>query len=168
MKRIVILTLVAASLCLVSCDAFRKLAGRPTSDDLEAIMEESLRQKDQEMKDSIAKIEQAYADSLAILDSLRQLGGTILNGSSMGGLFTTKLDYRYYVVVGAFKQRSLAEKLLVRVNEEDYVGTIISFRNGFNAVAICPSQNLGNAFESLGKVRDEEFCPDDVWILVNE
>ncbi len=167
MKRIVVLILLVASFSFVSCDAFRKLAGRPTSDDIEAIIEAS-RKEQEEARRQIAEIEKAYADSLAVLDSLRQLGGTVLSTSKIGGLYTTKLDYRYYVVVGAFKQRTLAERLLVKVNDSGYVGTIISFRNGFNAVAMCPSQSLARVFESLSKVKGEDFCPEDVWILVNE
>ena len=167
MKRTVIFILIVASMSFVSCDAFRKLAGRPTSDDIEAIIENS-RKEQEAARQQIAEIEKAYADSLAVLDSLRQLGGTILNSSKIGALYTTKLDYRYYVVVGAFKNRVLAERLLVRVNDAGYVGTIISFRNGFNAVAICPSQSLSATFKDLAKVKGEDFCPEDVWILVNE
>ena len=118
--------------------------------------------------DSLKKVEKQLADSLAILDSLRQMNGTILNPSKMGGLFTTKLDSRYYIVVGAMKQRANAEKLLKEVQSKGYVATLISFRNGFNAVGICRTDNLNQAFLSLKKVKEEPFCPPDVWILVNE
>ena len=94
--------------------------------------------------------------------------GTILNPSAMGGLYTTKLDFRYYIVVGAFTLRSNAEGLLKRVQDAGYTGTLISFRNGYNAVGVCQTDHLPTAFASLKKVKEEPFCPSDVWILVNE
>ena len=94
--------------------------------------------------------------------------GTILNPSDIGGLFTTRLDSRYYIVVGSFKSRENAESLLVSVKERGYSPVLISFRNGFNAIGIAPADDLHRIFLSLKKVREEDFCPEDVWILVNE
>ena len=172
MKRILPIIAVAAVLVLgTGCDAFRRLAGRPTSAEIEAMrVERALAQEamHQARIDSLKKVEKQLADSLAILDSLRQMNGTILNPSKMGGLFTTKLDSRYYIVVGAMKQRANAEKLLKEVQSKGYVATLISFSNGFNAVGICRTDNLNQAFLSLKKVKEEPFCPPDVWILVNE
>ena len=154
MKKAIITIFFASILLLQGCDMFRRIAGRPTAAELEAKRIEIAQAKE--------------AEHLARLDSLKQINGTILNPSAMGGLFTTKLDFRYYIVVGAFTQRRNAESLLVEVQKAGYVGTIINFRNGFNAVGICNTDNLNNAFQSLKKVRQEKFCPDDVWILVNE
>lgn len=167
-----IIVLAAALVLCTGCDAFRRIAGRPTSDEIEArkveiaLAQEAARH--QARIDSLRRIEKELTDSLAIIDSLRQLHGTILNPAKMGGLFTTKLDSRYYIVVGAMKQRENAEKLLTQVQESGYVATLISFRNGFNAVGICSTDNLNEAFVSLKKVKEEPFCPPDVWILVNE
>ena len=50
-----------------------------------------------------------------------------------------------------------------------YTGTtLIPFRNGFTAVGCCPSDNLTEVYASLHKLREEEFCPADAWILNNE
>ena len=176
MKRILYVVLLLSALVLTGCDGFRRLAGRPTSAELaEMRAAVQLRQEAereaaayQARIDSLRRVEQAIADSLAVLDSLQQMRGTILNPSAMGGLFTTKLDYRYYIVVGAFTMRSNAEALLGRVQKAGYTGTLISFRNGYNAIGVCPTDHLPTAFASLKKVRTETFCPPDVWILVNE
>lgn len=171
MKKSLILISLVSILVLNGCDAFRKLAGRPTAAELEAKRVEINEAREAAHRariDSLKKVEKALADSLAILDSLKQMNGTILNPSAMGGLFTTKLDYRYYIVVGAFTQRSNAEVLLEKVQKAGFVGTMISFRNGFNAIGICNTDNLNQAFLSLKKVQEEDFCPDDAWILVNE
>ena len=102
------------------------------------------------------------------MDSLAQIRGTILNPSEMGGLFTTRLDSRYYIVVGSFRSRHNAEALFSTVSEKGYSPILVNFRNGFNSIAISPTDSLREAFRSLKSVREEAFCPDDVWILVNE
>lgn len=172
MKKLLFICIVMSLLVsLTGCDAFRRLAGRPTSEELEQRRIALIEQREAEHQariDSLRIVEKQLADSLAVLDSLKQLEGTVLNPSKIGGLYTTKLDYKYYIVVGAFQQRSFAERLLTRVQKEGYVGTLISFRNGYNVVGICQSDDLNKINASLRKVREEPFCPSDVWILVNE
>lgn len=170
-KFLQILLILSLSVSLTGCDGFRRLAGRPTSKELEQRRMELLAQREAEHQariDSLRTVEKALADSLAVLDSIKQITGTVLNPTKIGGLYTTKLDYRYYIIVGAFQQRSFAERLLTRVQNAGYVGTLISFRNGYNVVGICQSDDLNKINASLRKVREEPFCPSDVWILVNE
>ena len=150
---------------------FRSLAGRPTAEELELMRIEKLKAEEavrQARIDSLARRQAELEDSLAIMDSLAQIRGTILNPSEMGGLFTTRLDSRYYIVVGSFRSRHNAEALFEEVSDSGYVPILVSFRNGFNAIAISPSDDLHAVFHALKKVREEPFCPDDVWILVNE
>lgn len=170
MKKIVLLLFVAGILVLTGCDAFRSLAGKPTSSEIQVkkAVIDSLNNAHLARLDSLRRIEKALADSIAVLDSLKQSGGTILNPSSMGGLFTTKLDYRYYVVIGAFTQRSYAERLLTKARDAGYIATLISFRNGYNAVGLSQTDHLEKAFSALKQIKEEPFCPSDVWILVNE
>jgi hypothetical protein len=118
--------------------------------------------------DSLRRVEKQLADSLAILDSLSQIQGTILNPAKMGGLFTTKLNSRYHIIVGAFRERRNAEKLFRKVEAAGFTPTLISFRNGYNVVGIYPSNTLADAYQNLLKAKAEPFCPADVWILVNE
>ena len=171
MNRIITFLLLVCVLSLTGCDGLRRLAGRPTGAELadkQARILAVQEAKHQARIDSMRRIEQALADSLAVLDSLKQMRGTILNPAALGGLYTTKLDYRYYIVVGAFTVRSNAEKLLQRVQDAGYVATLISFRNGYNAIGVCQTDHLPEAFTSLKKVKEEDFCPPDAWILVNE
>lgn len=169
-------------LLLSGCDPLRKLAGRPTSRELEE-RKEAIASAEmlahQARMDSLAAIEKSLSDSIAALDSAvraaqtmgksgLQERGTVLNPAKLGGLFGTKLDYRYYVVVGAFAARSNAEKLLSTVQKAGYTGTLISFRNGLVAVGTCQTDNLNYAFKCMDKIKEEPFCPPDVWIMVNE
>ena len=172
MKKSYIILALTALLMFTGCDFMRKLAGRPTSEDIENKRIELLRAEEAALQarlDSLKQVEQKMLqDSLNVLDSIRQLGGSILNPASMGGLFATKLEARYYVIVGAFKYRSNAEALLKTVQQKGYRPALISFRNGRMAVGLCPSNNIKDAFEGLKKVKQESFCPSDVWVLRNE
>lgn len=176
MKRFVI-PIACAAVLLSGCDFFRSLAGRPTTEELEikriAIEQAREAATRQAVIDSLDQVRDNLADSLEklethLLDSLSQTKGTILNPSQMGGLFTTKLEARYYIVVGAFRTRDYAERKLAKCAEGGYTATIISFRNGLLAVAICPSNSLNETLIKLRDMRGNGFCPPDAWILDNE
>lgn len=167
----IIAILLASSLLFSGCDMFRRMAGRPTAEELDRMRIEMMARKEAEHQariDSLRQVERRLSDSLAILDSLRQMHGTILNPSEMGGLFTTRLNARYYVVVGSFRSRNNAESLFRTVSEDGFSPVLINFRNGFNAVAIAPADNLRDVLDSMRDIRSRDFCPEDVWILVNE
>ena len=174
MRKSIILLAVCA-LFLQGCDFVRTVAGRPTSAQLDDIRKDRMAAEEarhQARLDSMAKAEKAMAEALAareaqLLDSLTQAKGTVLNPSKLGGLFTTKLESKYYIVVGAFRTRSYAERKLTQCNSAGYTATIISFRNGLLAVAICPSNNLEETLKTLKKLRGTEVCPQDGWILMN-
>ena len=177
MRKTGLLLIVMTLLMTTGCDFFRKLAGRPTSMELEELKLEilriqeaehharldSIKREHQMMLDSIARL-----DSLAVLDSIRQIGGSVLNPSSLGGLFSTKLEAKYYVIVGAFRARENAEKMYNRVATKNYTPALISFRNGLIAVGVCPANTIKDAHSALLAVKKEKFCPSDAWILMNE
>ena len=176
MKRTLILALALTTLLAGSCDFVRRIAGRPTAEEVKQIHAEQLRAEEarhQAVLDSMEQVKKHLADSIAaresyLLDSLAQAKGTILNPSKMGGLFTTKLEARYHIVVGAFRGRYYAERKLKSCNEAGYTATIVSFRNGLLAVAICPSNDLTETVKNLRQLRGTGVCPKDSWILVNE
>ena len=156
---------------LTGCDFFRSLAGRPTSEEIEEMRVEKLRVEEERLQANIAKLEKerrAVADSIEAMKLIRQQEGTLLNPSALGGLFTTKLEARYCVIIGAFSMRSNAERLHKAASDKGYSPSLISFRNGLTAVGLCPVESLNEAMNAIRKIREEAFCPDDVWILANE
>ena len=175
MKRSLIIALALVTL-VSSCDFVRTLAGRPTSAQLEQIREQRMaaaEARHQATLDSMERVQKHMADSLEalekyLLDSLTQAKGTVLNPSKMGGLYTTKLETKYCIVVGAFRNRYYAERQLKECNAADYTATIISFRNGLLAVAVCPSNSLAETLKTLKQLRGKGICPPDSWILINE
>lgn len=177
MKRSVLPALCIVMLLVSGCDFFRTLAGRPTSREIAEKRVEVERIKEEiRLKaelDSLETVRQRMADSLAalethLLDSLSQIKGTILNPARLGGLYTTKLDARYSIIVGAFRTRSYAERKLKQCTDAGYTATIVSFRNGLMAVAVCPSDELNETVQRLRELRGNGICPKDGWILVNE
>lgn len=173
MKKIHILCALAVMMTVSGCDFLRMLAGRPTSEEIEERRLEILRAEEAELQarlDSLRNVEiKMHMDSLNALDSIRQLGGSILNPARLGGLFATKLEARYYIILGSFRTRSNAEALFNVAKEAGYNPALINFgKGGLIAVGVSPVNKLPDALDALSKVRNEKFCPQDVWILVNE
>ena len=172
MKKFAIIPLViCVMLAATGCDFMRKLGGRPTSEDIEKARVEKLLAQEAALQaslDSLKAEKQSVQDSLDALELFVQQGGTVLNPSKLGGLYTTKLQYKYYVVIGAFRTRSNAEALFTRAQQAGYTPVLISFRNGLLAVGLSPVDECRNAVEMIKSIKQEPFCPADVWILVNE
>lgn len=174
MKKSLIIALALVTL-VTGCDFVRTLAGRPTTAQVEEIRLQKMAAEEarhQAILDSMKRAQEAMAEALAaresfLLDSLTQGRGTVLNPSKMGGLFTTKLESKYYIVVGAFRNRAYAERKLKGCNAAGYTATIISFRNGLMAVGVCPSNSLDETLKTLKTLRGTEVCPQDGWILMN-
>jgi len=178
MKKSALFFILVCMSVLTGCDFLRTLAGRPTSKDIEAKQISILMAEKAELVAENVVLEEKYEaalkelqnvkDSLSALDSISQYGGTVLNPTTLGGLFSTKLAARYYVIIGAFKYRTNAEILFNEAARNGYKPALISFRNGKMAVGVCPAGNIKDAFAGLKKVKQEAFCPPDVWVLRNE
>lgn len=171
MKRILVMALLASTMALVTgCDFFRRLADRPTSDEIEAKRqyierEETLHQR---RLDSLKLVQQHVSDSLAVLDSLKNSKNNMVSSQRMGALSSGTMQTRYCIVVGSFTNRDNAAKMAATVTAAGYQPLVLSYANGFTAVAICPSNTLTEVFASLKKVKTERFCPKDAWVLVKE
>lgn len=169
MKRIV-LVLMVLCVTLTGCDVFRKLAGRPTSADInlareQIAAEQAARKKAYE--DSLEFVAKQRADSLAVIDSLGKMNNNLRGIDEVGAMLADSLSYRYYIVIGSFRDKNNADYMQTKVEKEGYEAYLLSMRNGYTAVSVCPSNKLTEVFASLHKVRDEDFCPSDAWILVS-
>ena len=170
MRKYIIMIAAVALFTLTGCDFFRSLAGRPTSEDIEEMRIEKLRIEEERLQADLLKLQQekqAVEDSIEALKLLRQQEGTLLNPASLGGLFATKLEAKYTVIVGAFTKRANAERLHKQVSDTGYSPLLISLRSGLIAVGVCPVNSPQEAMQCIRKVREESFCPADVWILDN-
>lgn len=172
MKRISYILLALILLSFSSCDMFRKMAGRPTGAEI-ARMKVEIEAHDAAVAAEQARLERlemekkAESDSIAAMDSLKSMKNRIFSSSSRGGLSRSDLKSRYYVIVGCFQQPANADRLCAEIKSYGFESTVISFRTGLYAVAMCETDRIADALANLKTVKSEKFCPEDVWILDN-
>lgn len=145
---IAIMALVAAS--VTGCDFFRRLAGRPDSEWIEA-KAEAIRQEEEALRirlDSLEKARKAEADSLAAADSVR----------------LANHRYRFCVILGSFSSKENAERYVEEIAAKGYKCELLTFRNS-TAVGVCPTDDEAQAKKSLSELQRQDFCPNGAWIL---
>lgn len=169
MRKALVISVFAIAVTVVTgCDFLRSIVGRPTSDQIEAkrLLIEKAEGAKQALLDSLAKAQIGDAlDSLSALDSLEKLNGRILEGRQVPESVKSTLGSRYFIIIGSFSSRENALRLSAKAVEKGYNSVLISYQNGFTAVGLNPSDKLTEICESLAKIREEDFCPKDVWIL---
>ena len=145
---IAVMTLVATA--VTGCDFFRRLAGRPDSEWIEA-KAEAIRQEEEALRirqDSLERARKAEADSLAAADSVR----------------LANHRYRFCVSLGSFSSKENAERYVEEIAAKGYKGELLTFRNS-TAVGVCPTDDEEQAKKSLSELQRQDFCPNGAWIL---
>lgn len=145
---IAVMTLIATA--VTGCDFFRRLAGRPDSEWIEA-KAETIRQEEEALRirqDSMERARKAEADSLAAADSVR----------------LANHRYRFCVILGSFSSKENAERYVEEIAAKGYKGELLTFRNS-TAVGVCPTDDEEQAKKSLSELQRQDFCPKGAWIL---
>ncbi len=145
---IAVMTLVATA--VTGCDFFRRLAGRPDSEWIEA-KAEAIRQEEEAQRirhDSLERARKAEADSLAAADSVR----------------LANHRYRFCVILGSFSSKENAERYVEEIAAKGYKCELLTFRNS-TAVGVCPTDDEAQAKKSLEELQRQDFCPNGAWIL---
>lgn len=145
---IAVMTLVATA--VTGCDFFRRLAGRPDSEWIEA-KAEAIRQEEEALRirqDSLERARKAEADSLAAADSVR----------------LANHRYRFCVILGSFSSKENAERYVEEIAAKGYKCELLTFRNS-TAVGVCPTDDEAKAKKSLSELQRQDFCPNGAWIL---
>lgn len=145
---IAVMTLVATA--VTGCDFFRRLAGRPDSEWIEA-KAEAIRQEEEALRirqDSLERVRKAEADSLAAADSVR----------------LANHRYRFCVILGSFSSKENAERYVEEIAAKGYKCELLTFRNS-TAVGVCPTDDEEQAKKSLSELQRQDFCPNGAWIL---
>ena len=180
MKKSYILILLSAMLMLSGCDFLRKVAGRPTSADIEAKKLEIVRvekekaeqAREQARLDSIKAVmeqlrlaeEKAAKDSLDAYAEIRSKNCKIYHITDLKGL-----DHRYYFVVGSFKESANATRFISKLSKNpDLKPVKVLLRNNMYAVAVCPRDKVTEVPAVVDKIKAKQFCPKEAWVLVNE
>lgn len=171
---LIFISLLSVVIMTSGCDFFRRVAGRPTSEEIEAKAEalESRRQanaraKEKARLDSIAAVRKHEADSVMAMDTLSRNGYKIMNTSKFGGLAVSDLPGKYYIIVGSFTKMDNALRCSQKYSERGYDAQVIALRNGYNVVGVCQTDDVVELLSSLKALRRQSFCPPQVWILTN-
>jgi hypothetical protein len=176
MKKSYILLAAVVLMTVTGCDFFRKLAGRPTSDEIEVkrlemvadLEAKAARQK--AIEDSLALVARDEADSIEACLYIKEKGIRIYTPSGLGGIAKDEVlpeSYGCYrVIVGAFKDKGNAQKKRKAVAEAgDFAPHFIRMRNGMIAVATCQVNQIQNALAGMKELQSVGVCPADAWIL---
>ena len=159
-----------AILTATGCDAFRSLAGRPTSEDIEAKREQivALEAFRQARQDSIRLEQELIAKYNAAQEAVLSSGLVVITPESIRSLSGVNLDFKYALMLGSFKMEENAEKLSSRIREKGYDAALVKYNNGSVAVGAAPTSDPVEFFAALNSLREDEICPEDAWILFNE
>lgn len=172
MRRSILLLMLAVVLLTTGCDFLRALAGRPTSADIDAKRIQIMKAEEAALQarlDSIRIVEEkVVADSLSALDSLQSQGVILTDASRLGGIVCDTVSSRYHIVIGVFKDRKNAQKLVRQAEAGGYPAQMMESGRGMIAVGVCPSDRIARTYSDLCRLRMESFCPKDSWILLNE
>jgi hypothetical protein len=165
-------------LAVTGCDFFRKVAGRPTSSELEVRRveiaareqaEQEARARAQAVRDSIAAVEKAVADSAAAETFFRTSRVMRIRSHTLRGIKTEDFPYRYCLVLAGFSQPGNGEKFSEQLKEAGYEPAILRYTRGSSTVVgICPTDRFGDLKEAYEKVRTEKFFSRDAWIFIKD
>ncbi|MBR1927701.1 MAG: SPOR domain-containing protein [Bacteroidales bacterium] len=162
------------------CDFFRMLAGRPTSEDIEAKREEILRFALQQAQgrpqdDSVVVSGRADDGQRPYQASAGQSEATEATGQSdvrteaagpvrqVGG--KTGEKKRFYVILGAFSSKDNALKYAERIEAYGYEPEFFGFTEGRTAVGVGGTDDQEEAKAFMRDLKRQDFCPEGVWIL---
>lgn len=173
MKKVLPIILIMAVSCLSGCDFFRKVAGRPTSGELQEkknkieararyvrdsikVVQETVRIREQERQDSIASAA-ALADMGVLLSDVFRFGTPL-----------EKIERKYNVIIGVYRQFPTASAQVRAVKAKGFEPFYIPFHGDVNAVALGSSDCLSEVLAIVREGRRNGACPKDAWVYVRE
>ena len=154
MKKLIqtVLILIPVALAATGCDFFRKLAGRPTSDQIAAMAEAIRLEESARIADSLRKaLAEPHEDSAAIAPAAAA-------PAPAGDL------KRFYVVMASFGNSANANKYASILEAKGYPATILK-RGSYQVVAVCGTDDEAAIKQSFDEIRRQDFCPQGVWII---
>ena len=164
MKRILHLVVVLSTVVLTTtgCDFFRKLAGRPTSTDIEAMRQAiALREE--------AKVQAAQSDSIQVVPDTVAAKPEVKPAPAKETVSSSSQandgNKRYYIIVASFSKVENAERCAERMAGRGYPGELLKFKGGYTAVGVLGTDDMQEAQASLKELKRQDFCPQGVWIL---
>lgn len=172
MKKVLVIGAIAALMLLASgCDAFRKMAGRPTSEDIElkrdlveaAQLAQQLAEKARQ--DSIEASRKHIADSLAASQAMIDSGLPVKTTRQVSASVKAGMEHRYRIIIGAFANPDNAKRMQKQAEAVGVETELIPYTNGITAVGVGASDDLASLYEPYKHIKDQNFCPKGAWIM---
>lgn len=163
MKRtFAVLTLLVSLICFQSCDFFRKIAGCPTSDYIEAKAARMEAERNRQLQQA-----QAAKDTVVSQDTVTSANVPyrIKKSSLIDGASKKSFGSDFCIMIGSFGKYDNAARLASTAKNAGYQVVLIPLTNGLTAVGVCPTDSLDQASSTMAKLLKESFCPKDAWIL---
>ncbi len=191
MKKLIqtVLILIPVALAATGCDFFRKLAGRPTSDQIAAMAEAIRLEESARIADSLRKAlaepqEDSAATTPAPATPAAQAASTPTASSPVTATTTPAAAApatapsapataapapagdlkRFYVVMASFGNSANANKYASILEAKGYPATILK-RGSYQVVAVCGTDDEAAIKQSFDEIRRQDFCPQGVWII---
>lgn len=179
MKKLIqtVLILIPVALAATGCDFFRKLAGRPTSDQIAAMAEAIRLEESARIADSLRKAlaepqEDSAATTPAPATPAAQAAFTPTASSPVTAATTPSAAApapagdlkRFYVVMASFGNSANANKYASILEAKGYPATILK-RGSYQVVAVCGTDDEAAIKQSFDEIRRQDFCPQGVWII---
>ena len=191
MKKLIqtVLILIPVALAATGCDFFRKLAGRPTSDQIAAMAEAIRLEESARIADSLRKAlaepqEDSAATTPAQATPAAQAASTPTASSPVTATTTPSAAAptaaasapataapapagdlkRFYVVMASFGNSANANKYASILEAKGYPATILK-RGSYQVVAVCGTDDEAAIKQSFDEIRRQDFCPQGVWII---
>lgn len=152
---IAIAAMVSACVLAGGCDFLRKVAGRPTSSQIEAAVEQRAEQQrlaEAAERDSIRRAEEAAAEAAR------------LEAEAQAQVGEAQSQERYYVVVGSYREPRHAERKKKKMEAAGCKAVVARVR-GLHVVAVCPSATREEALRTRSRLIRRGLCPEAGWIL---
>lgn len=179
MKKLIqtVLILIPVALAATGCDFLRKLAGRPTSDQIAAMAEAIRLEESARIADSLRKAlaepqEDSAATTPAPATPAAQAASTPTASSPVTAATTPAAAApapagdlkRFYVVMASFGNSANANKYASILEAKGYPATILK-RGSYQVVAVCGTDDEAAIKQSFDEIRRQDFCPQGVWII---
>ncbi|MBR0111291.1 MAG: SPOR domain-containing protein [Bacteroidales bacterium] len=167
--------LILGALALGGCDFVRRVAGRPTGEEI-AQKRELIRAKEQaaaaaqevaQAAQAVPEAPQAPRPDAASFAALRAAGCLANSVSALGLKLPVALSRNYYIITGSFAERENAEALAAKLLSQGFESELIPFSARRTAVGACPSDGVEEIVSAYRKLLSEGGVPKDSWILVN-
>lgn len=187
MKKLIqtVVILVPVALAVTGCDFFRRLAGRPTSDQIAAMAEAIRLEESARIADSLKR---ALVDTGAVETSEPAAVPAAVPGTAASPAAspvpaapatpvaspatTPQVSApapsdelkRFYIVMASFGNVANARKYAATLEAKGYPAAILK-RGGYQVVAVCGTDDEAAVNKSFDEIRRQDFCPQGVWII---